>query len=320
MANVPYSKNNDLIFKDALSARNSITKRQEREIRKLYNEWAREVREQARTLSKIPGTVTEQRELAQLYYQLRSASKQLTTEINSSVEKNVTYMGDVVSRVNKQWLKSLGISPDAIDRKFAYSKDVAIRNILTGNIYENGYTLSSRIWKLTDSNVSDIYNIISRGVAENQSVYNIAKQIEKYVNPDARFPYRIQSWTNPLTGRVEFTHIKNRTVDYNAQRLARTTIQHAYQQTIVSLTKDNPFVHGYIWHADGSHPCPVCSERDGHFYTDVSIPLDHPNGQCSIEPAIDMADVIDTVGSYQEGVEVAEELREFFESLDFRPW
>lgn len=317
---VPYSKNNDLIFVDALEARNSISKSQKREIRKFYNNWAKEIREQARSLSKIPGTFQEQRQLAELYYQIRSASKQLTTEINTSITKNVTYMGDVVSRVNKKWLENLGFTPASIDRKYSYQKDIAIRNILTGKIYKNGYTLSEKVWNLVDINTKDIYSLIARGVAENQSVYDIAKQIEKYVNPDVRFPYRLQTWTNPMNGKPSVTKITSRTVDYNAQRLARTTIQHAYQQTLVSLTKDNPFVRGYLWHADGTHPCDICIDRDGQLYTESNIPLDHPNGQCSIEPVIDMVELVETFGSYSLGEEIKNQYKAYFDSLDFRPW
>ena len=87
------SENKDLIFKDAWEARDSITKRQEREIRKLYNDWAREVRDQANALhrSGSAGSASQSRELAKMYYQMRSASKQLTAEINTSVKNNVCY-------------------------------------------------------------------------------------------------------------------------------------------------------------------------------------------------------------------------------------
>lgn len=315
---IPYSKNNDLVFKDALSARNSITKNQKREIRKLYNEWAREVRENAKFYSKIPGGIDESRQLAQLYYQLRSASKQLTTEINTTINNNVNYMGDVVHRVNKKWLSSLGISPESIDKVFSLEKDIAIRNIITGNIYKDGMQLSSKIWNITDSNYQDINNIIARGIAENQSLYDISKSLERYLNVDKKFNYRVQVWTNPTTGQRELTRVRNYQVDYNAQRLARTTIQHAYQQTMVAVTKSNPFVKGYVWHADGSHPCSLCLDRDGEIYTDSNMPLDHPNGQCSIEPVIDMDSLVNEVGSYREGNEVANEYLEWFRSLDFR--
>lgn len=312
------TNNNDPIFRDAWEARDSITKAQEREIRKLYNQWAREIREQANNLSRVPGSISEQRDLAQLYYQLRSASKQLTTEINSSVNQNVTYMGNVVQRVNRQWLASLGFTPESIDRKFSAVKDMAIRNILTGNLYQNGHNLSQRVWKITDANLKDMYNIIARGIAENQSVYDIAKLLEKYVNPDARFPWRVSQWTNgtrPVTGIIH-----NGKVDYNAQRLARTMIQHAYQQTLVGLTRDNPFVRGYIWRADGNHPCSLCIDRDGTRYSADNVPLDHPNGQCTIEVDIDQVEVVQRMADYTLSPEEYQDMLEFFKDLDFRPW
>ena len=103
------SKNNDLIFRDAWEARDSITKRQEREIRKLYNKWARELREQANQVSKIgsPDSANQSQELAKLYYKLRSASKQLTAEINTSIKGNVEFMANSVTNCNKRWLHSL---------------------------------------------------------------------------------------------------------------------------------------------------------------------------------------------------------------------
>lgn len=318
MAKENPTNNQDPIFRDAWEARDSITKAQEREIRKLYNQWAREIREQANTLSRVPGSISEQRELAQLYYQLRSASKQLTIEINSSVNQNVTYMGSVVQRVNRAWLTSLGFTPESIDRKFSVVKDMAIRNILTGNLYQNGHNLSQRVWKLTESNLKDMYTIIARGIAEKQSVYDIAKLLEKYVNPDVKFPWRVSRWTEngiPKTGIIH-----NGVVDYNAQRLARTMIQHAYQQTLVGLTRDNPFVRGYIWRADGNHPCSLCIDRDGIRYSADNVPLDHPNGQCTIEIDVEQVEVVQRMADYSLSPEEYQDMLEFFKGLDFRPW
>lgn len=294
----------DFTFKDAWEARDSITKRQEREIRKLYNQWARELREQANSLAKLK---TEQasyqsRELAQLYYQLRSASKQLTAEINANVNTNITYMANAVTNCNKRWLHSLGFTTTSIDTKFALVKDMAIRNIITGNLYQSGYSLSTRLWQIENVTMKDIYTIVAKGIAQNMSVYDISKLLEKYVRPDARVPY-------------EFG-VHQRKVDYNAQRLARTIIQHAYEQVLVAVTKDNPYVTGYIWHADGGHPCLLCAERDGQFYTPASLPLDHPNGQCSFEPAIDEGSLRHDLysGDINPG-----DLSVFFQDLDFRP-
>lgn len=298
------SENSDLIFKDAWEARDDITKRQEREIRKLYNQWAREIRSQANQMSKIgtPGSANQSRELAQLYYQLRSASKQLTAEINTSVRYNVEYMANAVIRCNKRWLNSLGFTNESIDTKFSFTKDMVIRNIITGNVYVSGYSLSSRLWDIENNTMKDIYSVVAKGIAQNMSIYDISKMLEKYVKPDARVPYKMG--------------VHQQVTDYNSQRLARTLIQHTYQQTLVALTKDNPFVDGYIWHANGPHSCAICDERDGRFYSAEDLPLDHPNGMCSMEPSIDIERMMRDIINWEEDLS---EMYDFFQDLDFRP-
>lgn len=298
------SDNKDLTFRDAWEARDEITKRQEREIRKLYNEWSKEVRDKANKMSKTstPESLAQSRELAQLYYQLRSGSKQLTAEINSNVKQNVEYMANAVTNCNKRWLHSLGFTNASVDTKFSLAKDMAIRNIITGGVYNKGYTLSSRLWDIEKSTMKDIYTIVAKGIAQNMSIYDIAKQLEKYVNPSARVDMGFG--------------VHNRVVDYNAQRLARTLIQHAYQQTLVALTKDNPYVNGYIWHANGEHACELCEERDSQHFTAEDLPLDHPNGMCTMEPDIDMAGLIKNIS---DGIANPEDLDIFFQDLDFRP-
>lgn len=276
----------DWFFKDAIEARDELTKRQEKAIRKSYNEWAKEVREEAKRLSRTPGSQNEQRQMAELYYKLRNASRQLSSEINNEVNKNVNNMGSSVVRTNKKWLSSLGLSTNALDYKMSASKDMAIRSILSGNLYKNGKPLSERVWNLADGNLKDIYSIIARGIALNQSPNDIAKQLEKYLNPNKHLGWTAKQYKD-ANGRVRIARIGNNQVDWKAQRLARTMLQHAYQQTLVALTKDNPFVTGYIWHADGANACELCMDRDGQFYKAEELPLDHPNGQCDFEVAID---------------------------------
>lgn len=299
------SQPNDLTFRDAWEARDSITKKQEREIRKLYNEWARQVREQADTLSKIgtPESANQARELAQLYYQLRSASKQLTTEINTSIENNVEWMANQVANVNKRWLMSLGFTSMSIDKKFSLAKDMAIRNIITGGVYNKGYTLSQRLWDIENYTMKDIYSIVAQGIAKNMSINDIAKLLQKYLRPDSASP----------------SGVHNRQVDYRARRLARTLIQHAYQQVLVALTKDNPFVQGYMWHADGYHACELCESRDGRVFSAEELPLDHPNGMCSMEPIIDKYEMVKVLSDLMADGQIPDGFESFFQGLDFRP-
>lgn len=303
-------------FEDTLVARTAITKSQEREIRKLYNQWAREVREMEKSLPDTPYNETQRRNLVEMYYQLRSASIQLSTEINTSVSTNVEWMGKTVQRVNVRWLESVGLTPESLNKKFSQSTDTAIRNILTGKLYGDK-SLSDKIWDISKSNLDDINTIIAKGLAENKSLTDIAKELERYLNPDTRSDWRIVRVTNP-DGTISVYRIHNGKVDYRAQRLARTSIQHAYQQTMVALTKDNPFVNGYIWHADGGHPCALCLDRDGEHYTAESVPLDHPNGQCSLEPSLDYKLIEDSIEDGRLSWEAYDRMLDFFGDLDFR--
>lgn len=289
----------EFYFRDAVTVRNELTKRQEKEIRKMYNKWALEVKEEAKRLSSTSGSIQEAREMTKLYYQLRQGSKQLSDEINNKVTSNINDMGSAVVRVNQRWLKSLGLSSDNLDTRMSVSKDLAIRSILTGNLYQSNEPLSSRVWDIANGNMQDIYNVIAYGIAVNQSPKEIAKQLEKYLKPENNLGWTIKQYTDK-NGIKRFAQVHNNVVDWRAQRLARTTLQHAYQQTLVALTKDNPFVSGYIWHADGANACQLCMDRDGRFYTPSELPLDHPNGQCDFEVAIDEEKAMNDLAGFYE--------------------
>lgn len=300
----------DYIFKDAVEARNNLTARQEREIRKIYNEWAREAKDDAKTLSKSLYK-DDAKSAAELYYQLRSASKQISAEIEGTVTKNINSMGDVVVNTNKRWLHQLGFTESSINLKFSPSKDMAIRNILTGNLYQTKTPLSERVWNLTNNNLKDINSIIARGIATNQSINDIALQLEKYLMPSKN----LGLFNSVIDGKLYQIH--NRKADWRAQRLARTMLQHSYQQTLVAMTKDNPFVSGYIWHATGGHPCPICMDRDGLFYTANDLPLDHPNGQCDFEVVVNQEKAMrDLAGFYNNPIEYPD-IKRFTSGLEY---
>ena len=128
---------NKLIFKDAEEARDDITKRELKEIRKLYNQWARDIKSEYNSYKMSGGSdVQKMRELTQMYYRMRNASKQLSTEINSRVTLGINQISDVTVAVNRRWLSSLGIDVNKFDARFSYSKNLAIRNIITGNFFQ----------------------------------------------------------------------------------------------------------------------------------------------------------------------------------------
>lgn len=299
----------DYIFKDAVKARNSLTVRQERAIRKVYNEWAREARDYAKTIGRT--NIDSTKASMELYYQLRSASKQISAEINGEVSKNINEMGNVVVKANTRWLNQLGFTKESLNMKFSPAKDMAIRNILTGNLYQKEIPLSDRIWDITNNNLKDIYTIVSRGIATNQSVNDVAIQLEKYLKTSKNLGWSVST----VEGKIYQVH--NRKADWRAERLARTMLQHAYQQTLVAMTKDNPFVAGYIWHAAGNHACELCLDRDGLFYTAETLPLDHPNGQCDFEVVVNQEKAMrDLAGFYNNPIQYPD-IKRFTSGLEY---
>ena len=93
-------------------------------------------------------------------------------------------------------------------------------------------------------------------------------------------------------------------VDYSAQRLARTMVSHAYQQSFVKTTQKNPFVTKYKWvSSGGARMCEICAARDGVEYSKTDLPLDHPNGMCTFIAVIEdsMTDIADRIADWALG-------------------
>ena len=202
----------------------------------------------------------------------------LEESIKTSLPNGMYEVAEAVTKDISSLMSSAGFG-----LKGAYSNipEKVVQNILTGQIYGKDWSYSKAIWQHGEKTKSDIHTIVAKGVAENRSIYDIAKDLEKYVNPDAKKEW---DWSKMYPGT-------NKKVDYNAQRLANTLISHAYQQSFIATTEKNPFFTGYKWLTSHSHRgvCEICRERaetdqyglgTGVFPKD-KLPLDHPNGVCT---------------------------------------
>lgn len=284
------SKGNKLIFANAEKARDAIVESQKKEIAKLYQQWADEIGERAKYYSRksTSSSVVSERQMKELQKQLTETSHQVSNEVYNNIKQNIYTVSDAVVKDNVEWLKQFGFSEDGLNAAFTSVPDQIVRRIITGQIYEGGWNLSSRIWSDNEKTMQTAYQIVAKGMAENRPIYDIAKELEKYVQPGAAKkwnPYIMMK--NTKTGEWERKKIYKRQVDYNAQRLARTLVQHGYQQSFIAVTEKNPFVLKYVWYANGSRPCPLCMDRDGQEFEKGDLPMDHPNGQCTMAPVVD---------------------------------
>lgn len=269
-----------LIFKDAEAAKAAIMASQQKEIAKLYEDWADEIGERAKYYShkSTASAPVSERYYRELQKQLRQTSQEVSNEIYKKIKSNIYTVADAVVSDNVKWLESFGFSSTGLNAAFSYVPHEIVQNLVTGQIYDSGWSLSSRIWGDNEQTLKDIYQVMAKGLAENKPIYEIAKDLESYVRPSARLPWNLRM--------ADGKKIYKKQIDYNAQRLARTLVQHGYQQSFIATTQKNPFITEYIWRSNGSRVCDLCKARDGVHYKKTELPMDHPNGMCTMEPVV----------------------------------
>lgn len=282
---------NKLIFKDSEAAKNAIMATQKKEIAALYENWADEIGERAKYYShkSTASSVVSERQMKELQKMLKTTSQEVSNEVYSKIKKNIYTISDAVVADNVKWLKSFGFSEQGLNAAFNYVPDEIVRNLITGQIYDSGWSLSQRIWSDNEQTLKDIYRVVAKGISENKPIYEIAKELEAYVRPEARLPWNLRA--------PDGVKIYKKQVDYNAQRLARTLVQHGYQQSFLATTQHNPFILEYIWRSNGSRVCKLCLSRDGVHYKKDELPMDHPNGMCTMIPNV-ADDMIDQLADW----------------------
>lgn len=297
---MPGSTNAD-IFKYSTAIRDSITKEQEQYITDLYKQWSEDVRKQAEWYANhgTPSAPLSSMYYNKLYNQMQQQSKEISNSIYTNIKNGMFKVSDAVVKDAADWMSGFGFNKKGLDAAFSYVPQSTVNALVTGSVYGSpgSWSLSSVIWGDNEKALRDIYSIVAQGVAEQMPIDRIAKKLSQYVSPTKQF-----QWSGP-NGIKIYKHA----VDYNAQRLARTLVQHTYQQSFVAATKDNPFVLEYVWLANGPRVCPICADRDGAHFKKDKLPLDHPNGMCTMEPVVDdkMVDklanwVNDSDGTYPE--------------------
>lgn len=289
-----------LIFRDAEIARDAIMASQKKEIAELYQKWADEIEAKANYYAHktTPSSAVAERQMRELREMLRNSSHQVSNELFNKIKSNMYIVADEVVKSNAAWFAQFGFSEKGINAAFSRVPTQIVERLITGQIYESGWSLSKRIWGDNEETLKDLYQIIARGVAENKPIYQISKDLQSYVTPGAKKSWNpVIAMKNTQTGKIEYKRLYKGVVDYNAQRLARTLVQHSYQQSFIATTHKNPFVLKYIWHSNGSRPCPLCQDRDGQEFAKGDLPMDHPNGQCTMEPVI-ADDMIDQLADW----------------------
>lgn len=261
----------ELKFASGEQARLRITKQQRRQIKSMYNKLDKEAKKNLKSLeTQTSATAYLQRmRLTDFVASLQNASTAMNKDLESIIKGNMIIVSKAVVSDVGTLLNKAKVS---IKGAYAYVPTDIVTRISTGKVYESGWSLSSAIWSNNKKIHEDIQRIVAQGTAANKSAFDIAKDLERYVNPNARKDWK---WNKVYPG-------SNKVIDYNAQRLARTLVSHSYQQSVIEIAKTNPYTQGVKWISSGSErTCDLCEERDGKIYPVDDVPLDHPNGMCT---------------------------------------
>lgn len=284
---------NEFKLGNAEKLRDRLTKEQEQEIANTYKQVADKVKKK---LKSIPnnGTATsalKKQQLQQLKKLLDSEYKSMRDKIGKQIEQKAKETTQGPINAAKEFAKKLGFVK--LEGSYASVPNDVISSIVTGQVYDGDWSLSSALWKDVQHKQKDINKVIADGVSMNKSAFDIAKDLEEYVDPKAK-----KSWD----WKKVYPGVSSK-IDYSAQRLARTMPAHAYQQSLEATVKNNPFIDGYIWHSGtGKRTCEICRERDGKFFAKGKLPMDHPNGRCTfITKGQSMMDISNRLADWVNG-------------------
>lgn len=238
--------------------------------------------------------------------------KELGSTILSGMKKSAGLPGETTEAWLNDALAMAGVD-GSFTGVFSGTPDDVLRALLDGRMYRDGKSLSRRIWNRTEQLQGSIEEIVAQGIAQKRSALNIARDLEAYVNPKAKMPV---SWLK-IYPSIPF----DRQIDYNAQRLARTAINHAYWAANVETALKNPFCTAIHWQLSPSHyerqvvrfgedVCDTYASHDEGLgrgnYPIKNVPMPHAQCLCvqyQVVPELD--DVADRLSAWVDGGEDA---------------
>lgn len=268
------------LCQEAQNKKLKLARQQEQQIKQIYNDMYKDL---SKKLKKVNPDSLTKRYLDELQIELEKEIKDINNKVNKIIKVNTNKSSKLANGIQLDFFMSINDSynldmKDTFAGMFSNLPKEVMNEILFGSVYKDRKGLNERIWKYTKKFEKDIDYILTEGVANNKSIYEIAKDLEVYVKPNARKPWE---WSNVYPNT-------NKTVDYNAQRLARTAMNHAFQQAQKRSCQKNPFVTGIQWLNSNSHrTCELCNSRNGVVYKINDLPLDHPNGMCTTIPLLE---------------------------------
>lgn len=273
------------LCKKAQEKKLKIAKKQEQQIKQIYQELYTET---SKKISKLNPKSLQHRYLESIKKVYENEIRKANVKVKNSIKNNISDSANIANNIQLDFFNKINFKyelnmKDTFKGMFGSIPKGAMEEILFGKVYKDRQGLSERIWKDTKAFDKDINYIISKALADKRSSIEIAKDLEKYVSNK-----KPTNWSSCYPN-------SRKAVDYNAQRLARTFNHHAFQLAQIRSCAKNPFVEGIQWLSSNSdRVCDLCKDRDGVIFPKNQVPLDHPMGMCTTIPVVEKS--LDTIG------------------------
>lgn len=272
------------LIQEALKKKNDVTAESINKLEMMYSRLARELKRELKR-GNVKGGFSKAWTSDYIKF-LEFKSEELygmqmdiiTGAIKEGARISASVNGDFYSYLNGKY--ELNIPKELLDYAYNINDDV-LASILNGGFYKDNRSLSDRIWKNVNGSMEDIQYILTKGIAGGKSYLDIIKDLEAHVNPEAKKPWDF---------RKVYPGIRSRKIDYNAQRLLRTSITQMFQLESNKKAKENPYITRGKWNLSSQHYDrqvkhfgeDECDRYAGKLFHLSKIPLQHPQCLCYI--------------------------------------
>jgi hypothetical protein len=298
----------------AVRKRGSVLKaRAMRELKRAYKTAADQVAEvvrdaKARSLSELTIQARESIER-----QLEIGANIIRSKASDVIPKTIRQGTAAVTSIDAEYLEDLmplysDINKTGIRAVAALVNERVVISIVN-RIFEDGYTLSDRVWRVGTDYRNQINSVISAGFAQGRDPVKIARDIQYYVR-DGKTRLAQRYGPNLTRGTREWMQRIRKDVDYRALRLVRSELYMSFQQAALESGRANPGAEDwYDWILDPGRQdwgceCPDNAASGPYHYQDVPD-YPHANCNCRVQPRLmDREQFISDLKSWTDGARV----------------
>jgi hypothetical protein len=215
---------------------------------------------------------------------LREAAKNISKESLAAIQNGITMAVGAGTEGPKQIALDLlkeNFDVRDVDYLFVNINQRALLALLSRTA-QDGLKLSDRVWRIERSYRRALQKLVEDGVARGLNSRKLAREVQKYLQPGV--------WTaHKLETRRRLGVPKD--VSYEAMRLARTELNNAFHEGMITASRATPSYEGIFWRLSGSHRVPdVCEDYAAHngngFWPKGEEPVrPHPQCFCVTFPA-----------------------------------